>query len=528
MRRRRQVRLVAGSPRGVEADAARREVGAELGREVAGGAVVGGDAEHRPPGQAGIVLRERGEHVGTDAGGDAGARRGTGRGVGHLGGEAAEDVVLGSEIEQRAEAARLGRGRFAHSSKLAGAPCSELVPVAEALARRLPGHLALALGAGAALDVVPLVEHRLDRATDSGGCIATWPASWSAASSVRAPGATLWTRPQRCASAASISFEVISRYLATERPQSVTRRAGPTGTPSPAPGKRRRRFEPPTRRSQATATSAPPPTTAPWQAAIVGLREADELVVEVGEELHAADGAVAVEVLADVGAGAQAHVVGRGDDEHADLARRRGRRRGGRAAPRASRCSSRCGTRGGRAAAARSRSRRRRSWSAGLSSGLLARRSLRSESLVDQPLGLARGGLDQPRPASLPSLKRPSTQAETISGSVESGRPTPILTRQKSRLPSPRSRLFRPLWPATPPPSLVRTSPKGRSISSWRAMTRSSGTPSDAAGGAGGVPRLVHEGLRQQDRDAGAAGADPPIGDQAAEALGRGEAPSAS
>ena len=41
-----------------------------------------------------------------------------------------------------------------------------------------------------------------------------------------------------------------------------------------APGKRIRRLEPPTRRSQATAISAPPPTTEPWQAATVGFGKA--------------------------------------------------------------------------------------------------------------------------------------------------------------------------------------------------------------------------------------------------------------
>ena len=50
-----------------------------------------------------------------------------------------------------------------------------------------------------------------------------------------------------------------------------------------------------------------------------------------------------------------------------------------------------------------------------------------------------------------------------------------------------------------------------------------------AAGGAGRLAGLVHEGLRQQDRDAGAAGPDPPLGDQAAVAfLRRAAAPSAS
>ena len=64
--------------------------------------------------------------------------------------------------------------------------------------------------------------------------------------------------------------EESSRYFAAPSPQSVTSRAGPTGTPSAAPGKRMRRLAPPILMSQATATSAPPPTTSPWQAAIVG------------------------------------------------------------------------------------------------------------------------------------------------------------------------------------------------------------------------------------------------------------------
>ena len=39
-----------------------------------------------------------------------------------------------------------------------------------------------------------------------------------------------------------------------------------------------------------------------------------------------------------------------------------------------------------------------------------------------------------------------------MSGSVESGRPTPIRTRAKSAEPSSRLSDFRPLWPARPPP----------------------------------------------------------------------------
>ena len=41
----------------------------------------------------------------------------------------------------------------------------------------------------------------------------------------------------------------------------------------------------------------------------------------------------------------------------------------------------------------------------------------------------------------------------------------------------------RPLWPARPPPRRTWTSPKGRSISSWRTTTRSSGTLSEPRAG---------------------------------------------
>ena len=68
--------------------------------------------------------------------------------------------------------------------------------------------------------------------------------------------------------------------------------------------------------SQAIAISAPPPTTSPWQAAIVGFGKATICVVEVGEELHAADLALLVELLLDVGAGGEAHVVGGAEDQH--------------------------------------------------------------------------------------------------------------------------------------------------------------------------------------------------------------------
>ena len=67
----------------------------------------------------------------------------------------------------------------------------------------------------------------------------------------------------------------------------------------------------------------------------------------------------------------------------------------------------------------------------------------------------------------------PSTWAATMSGSVESGRPTPTRTRWKSGAPSSRRSDLSPLCPASPPPSRTRTSPNGRSISSWITTRRS-------------------------------------------------------
>ena len=72
------------------------------------------------------------------------------------------------------------------------------------------------------------------------------------------------------------------------------------------------------------------------------------------------------------------------------------------------------------------------------------------------------------------------------------------------------------MWPATPPPSFSRTSPNGRSISSWSGDHAVERHAELAARGAGRVAGLVHERLRQQDRDVGPAGADPALGDQAA------------
>ena len=59
VRRRGDVGGVAGAARGVEADAARRQVGAQVGGEVAGGAVVGADQQRRAAGQPAVVLEQR-------------------------------------------------------------------------------------------------------------------------------------------------------------------------------------------------------------------------------------------------------------------------------------------------------------------------------------------------------------------------------------------------------------------------------------------------------------------------------------
>ncbi len=100
------------------------------------------------------------------------------------------------------------------------------------------------------------------------------------------------------------------------------------------------------------------------------------------------------------------------------------------------------------------------------------------------------------------SRKRPSTYAETISGSVESGRPTPTRTRTKSAPPSSRLSDFSPLLPASPPPRRVRTSPNGRSISSWTTSTRSSASLKEPRAGPDRAPGVVHVGLRAQQRHA--------------------------
>ena len=56
--RRGDVGGVAGSPRGVEANPARRQVGTQIGGQITGGAIVGADHQGRAIGEPAIVLEQ--------------------------------------------------------------------------------------------------------------------------------------------------------------------------------------------------------------------------------------------------------------------------------------------------------------------------------------------------------------------------------------------------------------------------------------------------------------------------------------
>ncbi len=99
VRRGRDVRGVASAARGVEADAARRQVGAQVGGQVASRAIVGADQQGGALGEAAIVLEQRRQQQrpqrlrGADLDRRARARRA------HLAGERVQALVLGGYLQ---------------------------------------------------------------------------------------------------------------------------------------------------------------------------------------------------------------------------------------------------------------------------------------------------------------------------------------------------------------------------------------------------------------------------------------------
>ena len=116
MRRRGDAGGVAGAARGIEADAARRQVGAQVGGEVAGGAVVGGDQQGGAAGEPAIVLQQRRQQQrpqrGRGAQADALAAVGGGE---HVGGERVDALVLGGDLKKGTKAHGTQDGRIDRS-----------------------------------------------------------------------------------------------------------------------------------------------------------------------------------------------------------------------------------------------------------------------------------------------------------------------------------------------------------------------------------------------------------------------------
>ena len=77
------------------------------------------------------------------------------------------------------------------------------------------------------------------------------------------------------------------------------------------------------------------------------------------------------------------------------------------------------------------------------------------------------------------------------------------------------------MWPARPPPRRAWTSPKGRSISSWTTITRSSGTFSEPRAGPAEVPDSFMKVCGSSSATRGPPGRGPPFGERAAELLAR-------
>ena len=140
----------------------------------------------------------------------------------------------------------------------------------------------------------------------------------------------------------------------------------------------------------------------------------------------------------------------------------------------------------------------------------------------DQRLGLV-GGLGHQRLDTLLRGRRSGRghAGRRPPGRSNPGRPTPALTRQNSAPPSPRRRLFKPLWPASPPPCrTVRRRSRGRSHRGARRHDRVG--PAAPARRSGGRAGLVHVGLGDQQRTGGPPGAG--LADQPAVALPGGSA----
>jgi hypothetical protein len=93
------VRGVAGAARGVEADAPWRQVGPQVGSEIAGRAVIGADQQRRAASQTTVVVEQGRQQQRPQSGrgahrdGLAAARRA------HLAGERVQALVLGSYLK---------------------------------------------------------------------------------------------------------------------------------------------------------------------------------------------------------------------------------------------------------------------------------------------------------------------------------------------------------------------------------------------------------------------------------------------
>jgi hypothetical protein len=105
VRRRSDVRGEAGTARGIETDAARRQVGAQIGRQVAGRTVVRGDQQRRPAGKAAIVLEHRRQQQRPQhRRGSNIDRLGALDGRTHVAGKRVDALVLGGYLNQRSKA----------------------------------------------------------------------------------------------------------------------------------------------------------------------------------------------------------------------------------------------------------------------------------------------------------------------------------------------------------------------------------------------------------------------------------------